>query len=106
MYGRLQRTIPVMRHHAVADHLRPDRELARASERAPRRVGDLADVQLQRGPVVHELGDQLGDPLGVLMPGSGRGTGEILLNLDREVEEILIELAGVLKVGPTMMTGL
>ena len=36
-------------------------------ERAQRRVGDLADTQLQRGAVLDEARDELGDVVGVLV---------------------------------------
>ena len=88
--GRSRSSAPgvLKAHHPVGDHLRPDRQVAPAGERAQRRVGDLADTELQRGASGHEVGDALGDRLRMVVAGADSGGREVLLGLDCEVDEV------------------
>ena len=48
---------------AVGDQLGMDAEVAMVAQRRHDRVGDRADAGLDRGPVGHPFGDELGDAL-------------------------------------------
>lgn len=50
-------------HHAVHEHLRVHAQVAVAFERVADRVGDGANSELQRAPVLDELCDELADLL-------------------------------------------
>ena len=99
--GRSRSSAPACSRSITPSEIISDQiaRLASAGERAQRRIGDLADAELQGGAVSHEVGDALGDRLRVVVAGAdGRGR-EVLLDLDGEVDEVFGQLAVAERVG-------